>query len=307
MVLGHEPAAAAFDAGGMTLSAAPALLPPLDEPPTARVLKELDVTAHMKRKTAVADPAFRLVLPGQRLDVMPRSRRAGARARTGVRGRERLRGRRSSTRLRDAARAAGSDVRQRHHAAAERLLGAARGRPAAVVAAETDDRSVRAAAARSIRSASMAASPAVHGAALVAHDVGPICEARAFEIAAGASRVRRRPGRAAGAAVRPAGDVRRRSPRAPDARRGRRPAPARRRRSRAAARRDHRLPSPAVGGLGGGAGRGAGARRRRAAQAPGGRARDRLPLRHRGAGRTRGAARRHAAAGAGDRRSVARR
>ena len=29
----------------------------------------------------------------------------------------------------------------------------------------------------------MAASPAVHGAALVAHDVGPICEARAFEIA----------------------------------------------------------------------------------------------------------------------------
>src|SRR4029079_9972984 len=70
MVLGHEPWAAAFDDDGMALSAAPALLPPLDEPPTARVFKELDVTAHMKRKTAVADPAFRLVLPGQRLDPM---------------------------------------------------------------------------------------------------------------------------------------------------------------------------------------------------------------------------------------------
>src|SRR4029079_130108 len=70
MVLGHESASAAFDADGVPLSAAPALLPPLEEPPPARVLKELDVTAHMKRKTATADPAFRLLLPGQKLDLM---------------------------------------------------------------------------------------------------------------------------------------------------------------------------------------------------------------------------------------------
>ena len=46
MVLGHEPWSAAFDAEGTTLSAAPALLPPLDEPPIARVLKELDTFCH---------------------------------------------------------------------------------------------------------------------------------------------------------------------------------------------------------------------------------------------------------------------
>jgi len=32
MVLGHEPALAAFEAGGTTLSAAPALLPSIDDP-----------------------------------------------------------------------------------------------------------------------------------------------------------------------------------------------------------------------------------------------------------------------------------
>ena len=69
MVLGHEPSSAAFDAGGVTLSAAPALLPPLDETPTARVLKELDVTAFVKRKTATSEISFRLALPGQRLDL----------------------------------------------------------------------------------------------------------------------------------------------------------------------------------------------------------------------------------------------
>ena len=69
MVLGHEPALAAFDAGGMTLSAAPVARPPLDEAPIARVLKELDVTAAVKRKAAGAESGFRVALPGQRLDV----------------------------------------------------------------------------------------------------------------------------------------------------------------------------------------------------------------------------------------------
>src|SRR5262245_46929920 len=69
LLLGHEPASAAFDAGGVTLSAAPALLPALDDAPAARVFKELDVTAHVKRKTATSETSFRLALPGQRLDV----------------------------------------------------------------------------------------------------------------------------------------------------------------------------------------------------------------------------------------------
>src|SRR5262245_19502963 len=70
MVLGHEPWSAAFEAGGLTLSAAPALLPPIDDAPAARVLKELDVSNHVKRKTATSEVAFRLQLPGQRLDIV---------------------------------------------------------------------------------------------------------------------------------------------------------------------------------------------------------------------------------------------
>jgi phytoene dehydrogenase-like protein len=181
MLLGHEPASAAFEAGGVTLSAAPALLPPLDEPPTARVLKELDVTAHAKRKTAAADVSFRLVLPGQRLDVM-RDRAL----------QERELGR--------AFGAAGGSV----GVVMDRLADAARlldplfasaitlppngfwerrevGRLRSLLPKPTTDLFAPLPAEHPFRV--MAALPAVHGAAVVAHDVGPIGEARAFEIA----------------------------------------------------------------------------------------------------------------------------
>ena len=260
--------------------------------PTARVLKELDSPRTIKRKTPRRDagvpPAAARAAAGRH--ARSRARRSASSGRAfGAAGGAVGGGHRAAERRGAAARSA---VRQRHHAAAERLLGAARGRPAAVAAAEAHDRPVRAAAARAPVPRD-GASPAVHGAALVAHDIGPIGEARAFDVARrGEHTLRGRPGRPAGAAARPAGDVRRRPARAPDAGRGRRPPRPRRGRARAAARRDHRLPSPAVGGLGGGAGRGAGARRRRAAQAPGGRARHRIPLRHRRARRARRAARR---------------
>src|SRR6185295_17534142 len=181
MVLGHEPALAAFDAGGMTLSATPVLLPPLDEAPMARVLKELDVTAAVKRKAAGAEAGFRVALPGQKLDVR------GDRA-----TQERELGR--------AFGAAGGSV----GAVIDRLADAARlldpifasaitlppngfwerrevGRLRSLLPRATTDLFAPLPSEHPFRS--MAALPAVHGAALVAHEIGPIAEARAFEIA----------------------------------------------------------------------------------------------------------------------------
>ena len=306
MLLGHEPASAAFETGGLTLSAAPALLPPVDDPPAARVFKELDVTAHVKRKTATSEVSFRLLLPGQRLDVT-RDRAL----------QERELGR--------AFGAAGGSV----GGVIERLGDAARlldpifasaitlppngfwerrevGRLRSLLPKPTTDLFAPLPAEHPFRA--MASLPAVHGTAFVAHDIGPIGEARAFEIARrGQPRLRGRPGGPAGAAAGAAGDVRRRPPRAADARRDRRPARPRRRRARAPARRDHRLPSPAVGGLGGRRWPPRWRPRRSpAAQAPAARARDRLPLQHGRARRAGRAAGGHAVAAAGDRRSVAR-
>jgi phytoene dehydrogenase-like protein len=71
LLLGHEGDHAAFEAGGATLSRAPALLPPLDDPPAARVLKELDHAAVVRRRAPAARPALRVVLPGQQIDLSP--------------------------------------------------------------------------------------------------------------------------------------------------------------------------------------------------------------------------------------------
>src|SRR5262245_40615686 len=181
LLLGHEPWSAAFDAGGVTLSAAPALLPPLDEAPTARVLKELDVTALVKRKTAASETSFRLLLPGQRLDVtrdpaaLERELGRAFGAAGGSVGTviERLR---DAARLLDRLFASAialppSGFWERREVGRLRNL---RPRPTSDLFAPLPlDHPFRL----------MAASPAVHGAALVAHDLGPICEARAFEIA----------------------------------------------------------------------------------------------------------------------------
>ena len=181
MVLGHEPALAAFDAGGMTLSAAPVLLPPLDEAPMARVLKELDVTAAVKRKAAGAENGFRVALPGQKLDVR------GDRA-----TQERELGR--------AFGAAGGSV----GTVIDRLADAARlldpifasavtlppngfwerreiGRLRSLLPKPTTDLFAPLPLEHPFRA--MAAAPAIHGASMIAHDVGPITEARAFEVA----------------------------------------------------------------------------------------------------------------------------
>ena len=181
MVLGHEPALAAFDAGGMTLSASPALLPPLDEAPMARVLKELDITAAVKRKAASADSGFRLALPGQRLDVR------GDRA-TQERELGRAFGAAGGSigtvidRLADAARvldpAFASAITLPPNGFWERREV---GRLRSLLPKPTTDLFAPLPLEHPFRS--MAALPAVHATSLVAHDVGPITEARAFEIA----------------------------------------------------------------------------------------------------------------------------
>jgi phytoene dehydrogenase-like protein len=181
MVLGHESASAAFDADGVPLSAAPALLPPLEEPPTARVLKELDVTAHMKRKTATADPAFRLLLPGQKLDLMQdraAQERELARAFGAASGSVGA----VIARLRDASRLldplfASAITLPPNGFWERRELGRLR----SLLPKPTTDLFAPLPLEHPFRF--MAATPAIHGATLVAHDVGPICEARSFDVA----------------------------------------------------------------------------------------------------------------------------
>ncbi|HVV51546.1 MAG TPA: hypothetical protein VHO06_17890, partial [Polyangia bacterium] len=68
LLVGDEPEQAAFDAAGTSLSRAPALLPPLDDPQAVRLFKELDCVAIVKRRAA-ATPATRVLWGKQRLDL----------------------------------------------------------------------------------------------------------------------------------------------------------------------------------------------------------------------------------------------
>ena len=261
MVLGHEPAVGRVrrrrpDAVGGAGAAAAARR-------AAHRARVQGARRHRARQAQDGDVArcrSACSLPGQRLDVTRDRARAGARARAGVRGRGRL-GRRVIERLRDAARLLdpmfASAITLPPNGFWERREV---GRLRSLLPKPTTD--LFAPLPPSIRSARWRRCRRSTARRSVAHDVGPIGEARAFEIARrGQPRFEGGLAEPAGAAAGAAGDVRRRSARAPDARRDRRPARARRRRARAAARRNHRLPSPAVGGLGGGPGRGAGARR----------------------------------------------
>src|SRR6185503_2349469 len=68
LLIGYETDYPGYDVGGTSGSRAPGLLPPLDDAPAARVFKELDCTALVRRRAPVAKPGFRVVLPGQQLD-----------------------------------------------------------------------------------------------------------------------------------------------------------------------------------------------------------------------------------------------
>jgi phytoene dehydrogenase-like protein len=69
LLLGHDADRPAFEAGGVTLSRAPALLPPLESQPVARVLTELNCVQIIRRRAPVLAPGFQVVLPRHRFDV----------------------------------------------------------------------------------------------------------------------------------------------------------------------------------------------------------------------------------------------
>jgi hypothetical protein len=181
LLLGHEADHPAFDAGGTTLSRAPALLPPLDEEPAARVFKELDCTALVRRRAAVGRAAFRAVLPGQQLDVgadpaalereLARAFGPAAAAVGAVVERLGTLGRMVDPLLSSAITLPPHGFWERREVGRlESLLPDPRADVYAPLGAEHPFRAV-------------AAAPAALSSGLVPHEVGPVGEARAFELA----------------------------------------------------------------------------------------------------------------------------
>jgi phytoene dehydrogenase-like protein len=71
LLLGHDTDRPSFEAGGATLSRAPALLPPLESQPVARVLTELNCVQIVRRRAPVLSPGFQIDLPRHRFDLSP--------------------------------------------------------------------------------------------------------------------------------------------------------------------------------------------------------------------------------------------
>jgi phytoene dehydrogenase-like protein len=184
LLLGHEAALAAFEAGSDVLSRAPAALPPLEGTggvPVARVVKELDCGATIKRRTRTTTPAFRIMLPGQKLDVTASST-------TFERELETTFASASPTVAKVLARLTGlartldplfaSAItlppngfwERREVGRLQSMLPDANSDPFAPLPSEHPLRA-------------MFAAPALHAAALVAHDMGPVGETRAFDAA----------------------------------------------------------------------------------------------------------------------------
>jgi phytoene dehydrogenase-like protein len=69
LLIGGESDRASFEAGGYTLSRAPALLPPVAGPPIARVLQDLNCIQVVKRRAPPLAPSFQVVMPHHRFDV----------------------------------------------------------------------------------------------------------------------------------------------------------------------------------------------------------------------------------------------
>jgi phytoene dehydrogenase-like protein len=71
LLLGHDLQRPTFEAGGFVLSRGPALLPPLDSPALARVLKELSLVQVVRRRAQPVTGGFQVALPRHRFDVPP--------------------------------------------------------------------------------------------------------------------------------------------------------------------------------------------------------------------------------------------
>src|SRR5204862_2692103 len=142
---------------------------------------ELDVTAHVRRKSATSEISFRVILPGQRLDV---TRDPAAQER-------------ELGRVFGAAGGSVATVMDRFRDAAallDPIFASAItlppsgfwerrevGRLRSLLPKPTTDLFAPLPTEHPFRA--MAAMPAVHAAALVPHDIGPIAELRAFEVA----------------------------------------------------------------------------------------------------------------------------
>ena len=70
LLLGHDTDRPSFDAGGVTLSRGPALLPPLDSHPVARVLTELNCVQVVRRRAPILAPGYQVALPRRRFDIL---------------------------------------------------------------------------------------------------------------------------------------------------------------------------------------------------------------------------------------------
>jgi len=71
LLVAHDAERGSFEAGGLTLSRGPALLPPVDGAPLARVLNELNCVQVVRRRAPALAPAFQVALPKHRFDVVP--------------------------------------------------------------------------------------------------------------------------------------------------------------------------------------------------------------------------------------------
>jgi phytoene dehydrogenase-like protein len=78
LLLGHDADRGSFEAGGFTLARGPALLPPVDGAPLARVLKELNCVQIVRRRAPAMAPGFQVAQPRQRFDVAAGAEALGA-------------------------------------------------------------------------------------------------------------------------------------------------------------------------------------------------------------------------------------
>jgi phytoene dehydrogenase-like protein len=69
LLLGHDGERPSFEAAGSALSRGPALLPPVDAPAVARVLKELNCVQIVKRRAPALTPGMQVAMPRHRFDV----------------------------------------------------------------------------------------------------------------------------------------------------------------------------------------------------------------------------------------------
>jgi phytoene dehydrogenase-like protein len=181
LLIGHEPDHPAFEAGGRVLSRAPALLPPLDGAAAGRVFKDLDCSAMIRRRAAPVRPAFRAVVPGQQQELAAGaadletsvSRVFGSSGAPVARAIDRLAG---VSRLLDPLLESAIALppngfwERREVGRLESLLAKASGDPFLPLAAEHPFRSI-------------ASAVAAAWVSLIPHEIGPVAEARAFDLA----------------------------------------------------------------------------------------------------------------------------